>query len=83
MLKSILSVFSGALGMILKVMLVILLVFAAGYCFFSMLTRPFVWAGLIRAVGIAGCLLLIRFLLRLGREKEEYDDGLPRREDRP
>ena len=83
LLKSILAVFTGAFGMILKVMLIIVLCFAAGYCFFSMLTRPFVWGGLIRAAGIAGCLLLIRFLLRLGREKEEYDVGLPRREDRP
>ena len=65
MLKSILSVFSGALGMILKVMLVILLVFIAGYCLFSMLTMPFVWGGVIRTGIIAVCAFLIRFLLRL------------------
>ena len=84
MLKSILSVFSGALGMILKVMLVIVLCFIAGYCLFSMLTMPFVWGGVIRTAGIAACILVIRFVLRLGRDDDdEIDDGLPRREDRP
>ena len=84
MLKSVLSVFSGALGMILKVMLVILLVFIAGYCLCSMLTMPFVWGGVIRTAGIAVCAFLIRFLLRLGREEDDgIDDGLPRREGRP
>ena len=84
MLKSILSVFSGALGMILKVMLVILLVFIAGYCLFSMLTMPFVWGGVIRTGIIAACAFLIRFLLRLGRDEDDgIDDGLSRREGRP
>ena len=83
MLKSILSVFAGAFGMILKVMLVIVFCFVAGYCLFSMLTMPFVWGGAIRTAGIAVCIFLIRFLIRLGREEDEEDDGLPRREDRP
>ena len=83
MLKSILSVFAGAFGMILKVMLVIVFCFVAGYCLFSMLTMPFVWGGVIRTAGIAVCIFLIRFLIRLGREEDEEDDGLPRREDRP
>ena len=69
--------------MILKVILVITLCFIAGYCLFSMLTMPFVWGGVIRTAGIAGCILLIRFLIRLGRDEDEEDDGLPRREDRP
>ena len=83
MLKSILAVFAGAFGMILKVILVITLCFIAGYCLFSMLTMPFVWGGVIRTAGIAACILAIRFLIRLGREEDEEDDGLPRREDRP
>ena len=83
MLKSILAVFAGAFGMILKVILVITLCFIAGYCLFSMLTIPFVWGGVIRTAGIAACILAIRFLIRLGREEDEEDDGLPRREDRP
>ena len=83
MLKSILAVFAGAFGMILKVILVITLCFIAGYCLFSMLTIPFVWGGVIRTAGIAACILAIRFLIRLGREEDEEDDGLPHREDRP
>ena len=83
MLKSILAVFAGAFGMILKVILVITLCFIAGYCLFSMLTMPFVWSGVIRTAGIAACVLAIRFLIRLGRDEDEEDDGLPRREDRP
>ena len=83
MLKSILAVFTGAFGMILKVMLIICLCFVAGYCFFSMLTMSFVWDGLIRLAGIAACLAGVRFLLRLGRDEDKYDDGLPGREDRP
>ncbi len=73
MLRSVLSVFTGVFGMILKVMLIILLCFAAGWCFFSMLAMPFVPGGLIRLAAIAACALLIRFLLRIGRE----DDGQP------
>ena len=83
MLKSILSVFTGAFGMILRVMLIILFCFIAGYCLFSMLTLPFVWDGVVRLAGIAACVLLVRFLIRLGRDEDEEDDGLPRREDRP
>ena len=83
MLKSIIAVFAGAFGMILKVILVITFCFIAGYCLFSMLTMPFVWGGVIRTAGIAACVLAIRFLIRLGRDEDEEDDGLPRREDRP
>ena len=70
MLRSILSVFTGAFGMILKVMLVIALCFIAGYCLFSMLTMPFIWGGVIRVCGIAVCLFLVRFLIRLGRDDD-------------
>ena len=74
MFRSILSVFTGAFGMILKVMLIILLCFLAGYCLFSMLTMPFVWGGVIRTAGIAVCVFLVRFLIRLGREDDQIDD---------
>ena len=74
MFRSILSVFTGAFGMILKVMLIILLCFLAGYCLFSMLTMPFVWSGVIRTAGIAVCVFLVRFLIRLGREDDQIDD---------
>ena len=56
MFRSILSVFTGAFGMILKVMLVIALCFIAGWCLFSMLTMPVIWGGVIRVCGIAACL---------------------------
>ena len=79
MLKSILAVFTGAFGMILKVILIIALCFIAGYCLFSMITMAFVWGGLIRLAGIAACILVIRFLLRLGREDDSpaEDDFRP------
>ena len=79
MLKSILSVFTGAFGMILKVMLIITLCFIAGYCLFSMITMAFIWGGLILLAGIAACVLVIRFLLRLGREDDSpvEDDFRP------
>ena len=79
MLKSILSVFTGAFGMILKVILIIALCFIAGYCLFSMITMAFIWGGLILLAGIAACVLVIRFLLRLGREDDSpvEDDFRP------
>ena len=79
MFKSILSVFTGAFGMILRVMLIILLCFLAGYCLFSMLTMPFLWGGAIRTAGIAVCVLLIRFLLRLGRDDDDQVDDFENR----
>ena len=84
MLKSILSVFTGAFGMIFRVIAIIVLCFTAGYCFFSMLEEPFIWSGAVRLAGIAACALVILFLLRLGREKDDTDDdGLPHPESRP
>ena len=74
MLKSILKVFSGAFGMIIRVMVIIGLCFLGGYCLFSMLARPFFWGGLIRLAGIAGCVFVIRFLIRLGRDRDD-DQG--------
>ena len=74
MLKSILSVFTGAFGMIFRVLLIILLCFLGGYCLFSMLTMPFVWGGAIRLAGIAVCGILVRFLILLGRDKDDQDD---------
>ncbi len=79
MLRSVLSVFTGALGMILKVMLIILLCFVAGWCLFSMLAMPFIWDGLIRLAGIAVCVLLVRLLLRIGREDDSQPDDFENR----
>ena len=74
MLKSILSVFTGAFGMIFRVMVIIVLCFLAGWCLFSMLAMPFVWGGVIRLAGIAACGFVIRFLLRLGRDRDDQED---------
>ena len=64
MLKSILSVFKGAAGLILKVMLVLVLIFAAGYCVITMLMEPLIWGGLVRAVIAAACVLVLVWLVR-------------------
>ena len=74
MLKSVLSVFTGAFGMIFRVMAIIVLCFLAGWCLFSMLAIPFVWGGAVRLAGIAGCVFVIRFLIRLGRDRDD-DQG--------
>ena len=69
MLKSILSVFSGTLGMIFKVMLAIGLVVLCGYCFFSLFVAEN-WAGrLIRIAGIAGSVSLFRVLIQARKDE--------------
>ena len=72
MLKSILKVFTGAFGMIFRVMVIIALCFLAGYCLFSMMTMSFLWGGLIRLAGLLLCALAIFGILRLSRDP---DDG--------
>ena len=71
MLKSILKVFSGAFGMIFRVMVIIALCFLAGYCLFSMLARPFIWDGLIRLAGLLLCVLAVFGILRLSRDPDD------------
>ena len=71
MLKSILKVFSGAFGMIIRVMVIIGLCFLGGYCLFSMLARPFFWGGLIRLAGLLACGLAIFGILRLSRDPDD------------
>ena len=77
-LKSVLKVFSGIFGMILRYILIIGLCWLAAWFFGYILTMPFIWGGLIRLAGIAVCILLVRFLIRLGRDK---DDDIPAEED--
>lgn len=64
MLKSILSVFKGAAGLILKVMLVLVLIFAAGYCVITMTMEPLIWGGLVRGAVAAVSVLLLVWLVR-------------------
>ena len=70
-LKSFLSVFTGAFGMIFRVMFIIALCFGGGFCLFSMLAVPFIWDGLIRLGGLLLCAALVYGLLRLGRDKDD------------
>ncbi len=64
MLKSILSVFGGAFGMILKVLLAIALVFLTVYCLITLFTEEFLWGGVIRVTGIACSVFLFKMLIR-------------------
>ena len=71
MLKSILKVFTGAFGMIFRVMVIIALCFLAGYCLFSMMTMSFLWGGLIRLAGLLLGALAIFGILRLSRDPDD------------
>ena len=72
MIKDILKVFGGTVGMIFKFIFIIGFALGAFYCAFTMFMFPFLWEGLKR-LAIAGAFVLgIIGLLRMGREK---DDG--------
>ena len=62
--KSILSVFRGAAGLILKVLLVLILIFTAGSCLISMMMEPFFWSGALRACICAVSVALLVWLVR-------------------
>ena len=64
MLKSIFAVFSGAAGMIMKVLLAILLVILTVYLLITALTVRFFWGGAIRVAAAAGAVLLFKILIR-------------------
>ena len=64
MLKSILSVFGGAFGMIMKVILAIGLVVLIVYCLITVFTEPFLWGGAVRAAVIIGSVWLFKLLIR-------------------
>ena len=68
MLKSILSVFGGACGMILKVLLAIGLVILIVYCLITLFTDRFLPGGLIRSACIIGSVILFRWLIRPSRD---------------
>lgn len=62
--KSILAVFRSAAGLILKVLLVLVLIFAAGYCLITMFMEDFLWGGVIRALICAASVALLVWLVR-------------------
>ena len=68
-LKSVLKIFSGIFGMIFRYIVIVGLCWLAAWFFGYILTMPFLWGGLIRLAGIGVCVLLVRFLIRLGRDK--------------
>ena len=70
-IKSLLKVFSGIFGMIFRYILIIGLCWLAAWFVGYILTMPFIWGGFIRLFGIGACILVIRFLIRLGRDKDE------------
>ena len=69
MLKSILSVFGGAFGMILKVLLAIGLVILTVYCLITAFTEKLIWGGIIRIAVLAGSVWLFRILIRPPRDE--------------
>ena len=71
MIRDILAVLGGTLGMIFKFILIIALSLGGCYSFGTMFMFPFIWEGLIRLGITAACVLGIIGLLRIGREKEE------------
>ena len=62
--KSILSVFRGAAGLILKVLLVLVLIFAAGYCLITLFMEDFIWGGALRALICAISIAVLVWLVR-------------------
>ena len=78
MIRDILAVLGGTIGMILKFILIIAMSLGGAYCFGTMFMCPFIWEGLMRLGITAACVLGIIGLLRLSREK---DDGEVTRDD--
>ena len=72
MIRDILKVLGGTVGMIVKFILIIAMALGGCYCLFTMFMFPFIWEGLKRMAIAAVCVLGIIGLLRIGREK---DDG--------
>ena len=73
MIRDILAVLGGTLGMIFKFILIIALSLGGCYSFGTMFMFPFIWEGLTR-LGIAtACVLGIVGLLRIGREKDDKE----------
>ena len=71
MIKDILAVLGGTLGMILKFILILAFALGGCYCFGTMFMYPFIWEGATRLGICAACVLAIIGLLRIGREKDE------------
>ena len=78
MLKGILAVFAGTLGLILKFLVIVALSVGAVYCFGTAFMVSFIWDGLSRLGIAAACAAGAFLLIRLSRDR---DDGPPTEED--
>ncbi len=81
MLKDILSVFGGAMGLIFRFILVLDLGAGVFYCAVTMFFCPLLWEGLKRLAIAAACVGGIILVIRSGRDK--VDDGPVQDEFRP
>ena len=72
MIKDILAVLGGTIGLILRFVLILVLSMVGVYCLGTVFFYPFFWEGLLRLAGTAACVLGVILLIRIGREK---DDG--------
>ena len=71
MIKDILKVLGGTVGMIIKFILIIALSVAAVYCVGTLGFFPFIWEGLKRLGIAAACIGLVVLLIRSGRDKDD------------
>ena len=81
MLKDILSVFGGAMGLIFRFILVLGLGAGVFYCAVTMFFCPLLWEGLKRLAIAAACVGGIILVIRSGRDKD--DDGPVQNDFRP
>ena len=71
MLKDILSVFGGAMGLILRFILLLGLGAGVFYCAVTMFFYPIFWEGLKRLAIAAVCVGGIILVIRSGRDKDD------------
>ena len=83
MIRDILTVLGGALGMILRFILIIALALGGVYSFGTMFMFPFIWEGLHRLGIAAVCAACVLGVLRIGREKDDEEDEVTKDDFRP
>ena len=71
MLRDILSVLGGAMGLIVRFILIIAMGVGAVYCLFTLFFSPLIWEGLKRLASGAACVGGVILLIRLGRDKDD------------
>ena len=71
MLRDILSVLGGAMGLIVRFILIIAMGVGAVYCLFTLFFSPLFWEGMKRLAIAAACTGGVILLIRLGRDKDD------------